>query len=124
MGRDFLNLKCLWIAHLMPSFLRFLDLYQETFELWRVGVRIDRGRRKLICRSECGLAFIFRDTTITPVNRHAVLVSFLAVDHHGLDAFGYHRFGDVVAARAGHLYLLAAMNSHLVGELRRRDGNS
>src|SRR6266496_4504690 len=30
MGRDFLNLKCLWIAHLMPSFLRFLDLYQET----------------------------------------------------------------------------------------------
>ena len=50
------------------------------------------------------------------MDRHADLVELLAVHHHGLDALGHHRLGDVVAACAGHLHLLAAANAHLVGQ--------
>src|SRR5258705_3774528 len=85
MGRDFLNLKRSWITHLMPSFLYLLDLDEEAFELRSVGVRIDCGRRKQIYRSQRGLALVFCDAAIAPMNRDTDLISFLAFDHHRLD---------------------------------------
>ena len=53
------------------------------------------------------------------MNRHADLISLLAVDHHRLDAFGDHGLGDVFAASAGDFHSLAPGNSHLVGQLCR-----
>ena len=52
------------------------------------------------------------------MNWNAYLKRFFAVDHHRLDAFGNHRFSDVLAAGAGDFYFLAAGNSHLVSKLR------
>src|SRR6266508_3154361 len=86
-SRDLLNLKCLWVTHLLPSLLYLLDLYQEALELRRIGVWIDRCGRKLIRRSQCGLAFVFSNTAVAPVNRYADLIGFLTVNHHRLDAF-------------------------------------
>src|SRR5258706_16432023 len=57
----------------------FLDLHQEAFELGRVGVRIDRRRRQLICCIQRSLARVFRNPAIPPVNRHANLEGLLAV---------------------------------------------
>src|SRR5216683_6841459 len=119
MGRDFLNLKCLWVTHLMPSFLCLLDLHQKTFELRRVSVWIDRRGRKLINRIKRGLAFVLLDAAIAPVNGNADLIGLLAVDHHRLDALSDHSLGDILAASTADLDFLAATNSHLVGELRR-----
>ena len=52
------------------------------------------------------------------MDRHSDLVELLAVHHHGLDTLGYHRLGNVIAARAGDLYLLASAYAHLVGQFR------
>ena len=101
---DGLDAQCC-LAHAPHSLLHF---DQESLELGRVRVGIDDRRRKQLAGCQRGLAFVFGDAAIAPVNRDADLVGLLAVDHHRLDAARHHRLGDVVAARAGHLDLLAA----------------
>src|SRR6266404_8193704 len=51
-----------------------LDLHKEPFELGRVRVGIDHGRRQQIHRRERRPAGVFGDAAIAPVNRDADLV--------------------------------------------------
>src|ERR1044072_1900044 len=102
-----------------PSSLGFLEFYKKTFELRCVSIWINRGGRKRICRSQRCLPFLFRYPAIAPVNGYANLISLLAVNHHRLNAFGYHRFRDINTTGTGDSDFFAARDSHLIGELRR-----
>ena len=74
------------------ALLGLLDLHQESLELRRVRVGIDRpsattGSTSVFRR----LALILGDAAEAPVNGNADLVGLLAVDHHRLDAPRDHR---------------------------------
>src|ERR1039458_9031475 len=91
----------------MPP-LNLLQLYQESLEFRGVSIWIDNRRRQQIRRRLRSSTFTFGNSQEAPVDRHADLVELFAVHHHGLDALGHHRFGDVIGASAGHLHLLTS----------------
>src|SRR5258706_4626107 len=78
------------IAILAASLLSLLDLHEEPFVLGCVGVWIHSSRRKQVHGIERGLAFVFGDAAIAPVNRNADLLCLLAVDHHRLNSTRHH----------------------------------
>src|SRR5436305_7556809 len=97
------------LAWLMASPSSLLELHQEALELGCVGVGIENGGRQPVDQRPLVPPFVLGDAAVTLMNRNSDLVDLLAVDRHRLDAFGDEGLGDVVAARARHLHLLAAL---------------
>jgi hypothetical protein len=60
-------------------------------------------------------ACILGDAAIAPMNGDTNLVCFLAIDHHRFDPPRDHRLGDIYAASAAYLYLLASLDSQFAG---------
>src|ERR1700757_1634031 len=105
------------MAWLMALLLRFLEFYKEALEFRRVSVRIKHGWGQQVCKRSRVLAFVLFDSAIALMNLEADLVDLFAIDHHRLDAFGDHRFGNVISADAGELYFFSAVQAHLVRQL-------
>src|SRR6186997_2912235 len=99
-----------WLM-LVPSCL--LDFYQEALELGGVGIGIENRRRQPVDQRALVPALVLGDAAVALVDRNADLVDLLAVDLHGLDAARHEGLGDVVAPRARHLHLVAALNAQL-----------
>src|SRR5271157_4619981 len=56
------------VAWLIAAPLRLLDLHEESLEFRRVGVGIDHRRRNQIRQRFGGLAFVFGNAAIAPMD--------------------------------------------------------
>src|SRR5260221_12244390 len=56
------------------------QLYEESLELRRIRIRIGHRRRKGIGRSSRGLAFVFGNPAIAPMNWQSNLINPFAID--------------------------------------------
>src|SRR5438270_1451221 len=104
----FPNLPGSYVVPLCP-----FDLYQEALELGRVGIRVDDRRAQAVHERPGVLACVFLNAAEALMDRNADLVDLLAVDGHRLDAARHESFRDVVAAGAGYLHLVAALDADL-----------
>src|SRR5262249_61544219 len=91
------------------SLLCLFEFHKEALELRRVSIWIHAGWGKIICRGLVGLAFVFGNASVTPVDRDPDLICLLSINHHGLDSSRDHRFSYVLAASAGHFDQFAAL---------------
>src|SRR5882762_4218433 len=98
-----------------PSSL--LELHQESLELRSVGVRIGNRGRKCVHYHARHFPGVFLDSSIALMDGNPDLIDLLPIDSHGPDAFGDHRSGLVVSARAGYLHHLSALDAEIAGQL-------
>src|ERR1051326_7607451 len=91
-----------------------LHFHHEPLEFGSIRVGIDDRGRELVQRRARGAAGIFREPAVSPMNRNSNLVSFLAIDHHWLDAAGHHGFRDVMAPAAGDFQRFPATDAQLI----------
>src|ERR1700756_1320218 len=100
-----------------PPSLCLLELYQEAFKLRGEGIGIDHCRRQLVGQGLGRFPFVLGNATEAPVNRNANLEGLLAIDLHGTDAAGHHRFSNVVAPDAADLHPFASPNAPPIRKL-------
>src|SRR5437879_1405489 len=82
--------------------LSLLSLDEKAFELGRIRVGVNHGRREHVNGVQGRLPLVFCNPAVTPVNGNPDLIRLLAVNHHGLDTARDHSLGNVLAAGAAH----------------------
>src|SRR5579863_924992 len=90
--------------------LHLFHFHEEPLEFGGMSVGIDHGGREPIGDGLGDFSSVLLNAAVALVDRQADLISFLAIDHHRLDALGDEGFGDIEAAGASDLYLVAAAN--------------
>src|SRR5580692_8980480 len=96
-GPEWPEIFCMRSASWLIGPLNLFHFHEKPLEFRRVRVRIDRRMRQLIHQLARGLAFVFRDAAIAPVEWNADLIDLFPINHHRLDAFGHHGFRNVLA---------------------------